>query len=84
MACPKDCRRCSLQQHAFCSASIGLANMQLMESLIKACDRQNERIESLQAELQTLKHSENLAMPMQQATLQEEKDDIAQSESGAE
>ena len=36
--CPKDCRKCGFQQHAYCSAQMAYATLTIVQSLVSRID----------------------------------------------
>lgn len=50
-SCPRDCRQCTFQQHAFCSAQIAFNSLGMLQEL-------ERKVETLSSELAELRHSE--------------------------
>lgn len=54
--CPKNCRLCGFQQHAFCAASMALNSFPMLDKLM-------ETLTNIQAEIKELKGGQILAEP---------------------
>lgn len=52
--CPKDCRRCSMQQQICCSSMLSFQSFDVMNGIIQRLDIQAQRITELEGKLQAL------------------------------
>lgn len=57
--CPRDCKRCSLQQQMYCSAQIALSTMDMVKSL-------SDRFDAIVGQINGLVGQVNLAAPIAQ------------------
>jgi hypothetical protein len=49
--CPKDCSKCSFQQHAYCAARMAFQMFEVMNGVIQRLDIQSERIAEMEQRL---------------------------------
>ena len=49
--CPKDCRRCSMQQQVCCASMLSFRSFDVMSSILLRLDTQAQRIEGLESRL---------------------------------
>ena len=62
--CPRDCTRCSFQQHAFCAAKMAYEQFNLMSQVLQRLDAMSAAIADLATRVAELQSSaENLASP---------------------
>lgn len=52
--CPKDCRRCSMQQQICCSSMLSFQAFDVMNGIIQRLDIQSQRITELESKLSSL------------------------------
>lgn len=63
--CPKDCRRCSMQQQICCASMLSFQAFDVMNSIIRRLDIQSQRINDLEAKLSTIQNTEaELSSPL--------------------
>ena len=55
--CPKDCRLCGFQQHAFCAAQMALSSFPMLDTIVA-------RLEGLETAVRELKGAADLATPI--------------------
>ena len=56
--CPKDCRKCSMQQQICCSSLLSFQSFEVMNNIIQRLDAQSQRIEELEERLKAIQSSE--------------------------
>lgn len=62
--CPKDCRRCSMQQQICCASLLSFQAFEVMGSIIQRLDIQSQRIADMETRLSSIQSSEEeLAAP---------------------
>ena len=54
--CPKDCTKCTFQQHAFCAARMSFQSFEVMNSIIQRLDIQSQRITEMEGRMQELEN----------------------------
>ena len=52
--CPKDCRRCSMQQQICCASMLSFQAFDVMNNIIQRMDIQSQRITELESKLSSL------------------------------
>lgn len=57
--CPKDCRRCSMQQQVCCSSMLSFQMFEVMNSVIQRLDAQTQQITGLERRLQAIQGTES-------------------------
>lgn len=57
--CPKDCRRCSMQQQVCCSSMLSFQMFEVMNSVIQRLDAQTQQITDLERRLQAIHGTES-------------------------
>ena len=63
--CPKDCRRCSMQQQICCASMLSFQAFEVMNGMIQRLDIQSQRIADLEAKLAAIQNSEaELSSPL--------------------
>lgn len=62
--CPKDCRKCSIQQQVCCASMLSFQAFEVMNSIIQRIDRQQHTIDVLTERINAIQSSEaELAAP---------------------
>lgn len=62
--CPKDCSRCSFQQHAFCAAKMSFDAFTVMSAMLQKIDAQATVIADMAVRLKAIENAEaELAAP---------------------
>lgn len=56
--CPKDCRKCTLQQHAFCSAQMAYNALGTMSTIAGMIDQLSKEVLQLKSQVDALQQSE--------------------------
>lgn len=63
--CPKDCRRCSMQQQICCASMLSFQAFEVMNGMIQRLDIQSQRIADLEAKLAAIQNTEaELSSPL--------------------
>ena len=63
--CPKDCRRCSMQQQICCSSMLSFQSFEVMNSIIQRLDIQSQRIAELETKLAAIQNTDaELSSPL--------------------
>ncbi len=63
--CPKDCRRCSMQQQICCSSMLSFQSFEVMNSIIQRLDIQSQRIAELEQRISAIQNTEaELSSPL--------------------
>ena len=62
--CPKDCTRCSFQQHAFCAARMSFQMFEVMNSVIHRLDIQSQHIADIERRLASGEAEFSSPLPM--------------------
>ena len=63
--CPKDCRRCTMQQQICCSSMLSFQSFEVMNGIIQRLDIQSQRITELEAKIAAIQSSEaELSSPL--------------------
>lgn len=64
--CPKDCRRCSMQQQVCCASMLSFQSFEVMNGIIQRLDIQSQRITDMEARLSAIQSGEGeLSSPFQ-------------------
>jgi len=56
--CPKDCRKCSMQQQVCCASMLSFQAFEVMSSIIRRIDRQQHTIDVLTERINAIQNSE--------------------------
>ena len=56
--CPKDCRKCSMQQQVCCASMLSFQAFEVMSSIIRRIDRQQHAIDVLTERINAIQSSE--------------------------
>ena len=56
--CPKDCRRCSMQQQICCASLLSFQAFEVMNGIIQRLDIQSQRIADMEAKLSSIQNNE--------------------------
>lgn len=63
--CPKNCRLCTFQQHAYCAAQLAYNNMMVLQAM-------SERIDNIEQTQKKLTSESTLVCPLDTETAQSE------------
>ena len=56
--CPKDCRKCSMQQQVCCASMLSFQSFEVMSSIIRRIDHQQHTIDVLTERINAIQNSE--------------------------
>lgn len=56
--CPKDCRKCSMQQQVCCASMLSFQSFEVMSSIIRRIDRQQHAIDVLTERINAIQNTE--------------------------
>ena len=56
--CPKDCRKCSMQQQVCCASMLSFQAFEVMSSIIRRIDRQQHTIDVLTERINAIQNTE--------------------------
>lgn len=63
--CPKDCRKCSMQQQICCASLLSFQMFEVMNGVIQRIDLQSQRIAELETRIAAIQSSEaELSSPL--------------------
>ena len=58
--CPKDCTKCSFQQHAFCAAQMSFYLVEKVNALQNQIDEQNKNMQNIIEQINSLKSEQQV------------------------